>query len=368
LVRLISTEVAAEEWIRQRQSLPSLVLDARALADVEMLAIGAFSPLTGFLSQGDYESVIDSMRLADGPAWTIPVTLGVTREQAARFKEGKPVALLDGPNLIAILHLKQIYKANRRREAQLVYGTVDSAHPGVRMLMAQGEMLLGGKLEVLQLPSHSDFQSYRLTPAQTRTLFHDRGWKRVVGFQTRNPIHRAHEYITKTSLETVDGLLLHPLVGPTKADDIPADKRMRCYEVLMERYYPKERVILAVNPANMHYAGPREAVHHALVRKNFGCTHFIVGRDHAGVGKYYGTYDAQKIFDQFAPEELGITPLFFENSFYCKVCAGMASLKTCPHDDTDRVILSGTKVREMLAHKQLPPAEYARPEVAQLLV
>lgn len=368
LVNLMVAADTANEWRARQKSLPTLTLDNRALADLEMLGIGGFSPLTGFIGKADYDSVIDRMHLASGPVWTIPITLAVTREQAHSFREGNPIGLLEGTKLIALLHLEEKYEADRAREAQGVYRTQETAHPGVAALHAKGEILLGGRVEVLELPGHSDFQAYRHTPMQTRRFMVERRWKKVVGFQTRNPIHRAHEYLTKSALEIVDGLLLHPLVGATKSDDIPADVRMRCYEVLIEKYYPKDRVLLAVNPANMNYAGPREAIFHAIVRKNFGCTHFIVGRDHAGVGNYYGPYDAQKIFDEFKPGELGITPLFYENSFYCKTCEGMASQKTCPHTDAERVILSGTKVRELLSKKQLPPMEFSRPEVAQILM
>jgi sulfate adenylyltransferase len=368
LVNLQVSAPAAAEWRGRQKSLPTITLESRSLADLEMLAIGGFSPLKGFMAKADYDGVIDLMHLTNGFAWTIPVTLAVSRDEATRFKEGQPVGLLEGTKLIAILHLEEKYEADRPREAQGVYRTQDTAHPGVSAVYAKGEILLGGPVEVFELPSHNDFQPYRLTPAQTRQSMEKQGWKRVVGFQTRNPIHRAHEYLTKSALEITDGLLLHPLVGATKSDDIPANVRMQCYEVLIDKYYPKNRVLLAVNPANMNYAGPREAIFHALIRKNFGCTHFIVGRDHAGVGNYYGPYDAQKIFDDFQPGELGITPLFFENSFYCKTCEGMASQKTCPHTDAERVILSGSKVRELLSQKQLPPMEFSRPEVAKILM
>jgi sulfate adenylyltransferase len=359
---MVSPETAAD-WRARQTSFPALSLDGRSLADLEMLAIGGFSPLKGFMVRADYDSVIDRMRLADGSPWTIPITLAVSREEAGRFKEGKPVGLLEGSRLIAVLHLKEKYEADRSREAMGIYRTRETAHPGVNALFAQGDVLLGGNIEVFDRPSHADFPGYRLSPAQVRQAIGERGWKKVVGFQTRNPIHRAHEYLTKCALETMDGLLLHPLVGSTKADDVPAGVRMRSYEVLIETYYPKNRVLLAVNPSNMYYAGPREAILHALVRKNFGCTHFIVGRDHAGVGKYYGPYDAQKIFEEFAPGELGISPLFFESSFYCRTCGGMASQKTCPHTDAERVTLSGTQVRELLRRKQAPPVEFSRPEI-----
>jgi sulfate adenylyltransferase len=301
--------------------------------------------------------------------WTIPVTLSATDEERAKLKLGDDVALRarDG-RLVALLHLAEIYKYDKRREAEAVYRTTEDKHPGVQVLYSQGEYLLGGHVSVVEHPNGHEFKRYRHTPRQLRALFAEKGWRRIVAFQTRNPVHRAHEYIQKCALETVDGLLLHPIVGETKADDIPAPVRLRAYEAILEHYYPLERTVLAVLPAAMRYAGPREAIFHATIRKNHGCSHFIVGRDHAGVGNYYGTYDAQRIFLDFAPEEIGITPMFFDNTFYCRRCDGMASLKTCPHDAAHHVNLSGTKVREMLANGEVPPGEFTRPEVAEVLI
>ncbi len=350
-------------------SLPRIALNARQISDLELIATGAASPLIGFMSQGDYESVVHKMHLANGLPWTIPVTLAVTPEQAAALKPGSQAALTDeADNILAVLTVRDTYPYDKQVEAQNVYRTTDEAHPGVAAVYAQPDVLVGGDVEVLTLPPHDDFPEYYLTPAQTRAYFAEKGWRTVVGFQTRNPVHRAHEYLQKCALEMVDGLLLHPLVGQTKGDDIPADVRMKCYRVLLDNYYPLDRTLLSVNPASMRYAGPREAIFHALIRKNYGCTHFIVGRDHAGVGNYYGTYDAQQIFDEFDPAAIGIFPLKFEHTFWCNKCEGMASSKTCPHGTEDRVSLSGTKVRAMLAAGEVPPMEFTRPEVAQILI
>ncbi|MBI2082721.1 MAG: sulfate adenylyltransferase [Deltaproteobacteria bacterium] len=360
-----------EKKLELARSLPKITLSARQQSDLDMIACGALSPLEGFMGEKDYLSVINTMRLTNGLPWTIPITLAVTEEEAKKIKIGNGVALVGATGrspLLAILHLEEKYNAQRDLEAEKVYKTTDTAHPGVAAIKKEGEICLGGKVEVLNRVSYSDFLDSRKDPAELRTLFAGKKWRRIVAFQTRNPIHRAHEYLTKSALEICDGLLIHPIVGETKGDDIPADVRMRCYEVLIENYYPKDRVVLSVNPAAMRYAGPREAIFHALIRKNYGCTHFIVGRDHAGVGNYYGTFDAHFIFDEFKPEEIGITPLFFDHSFFCHKCEEMASNKTCPHGAESRVILSGTKVREMLAKGELPPQEFSRPEVARILI
>ncbi|HTI15772.1 MAG TPA: sulfate adenylyltransferase [Dictyobacter sp.] len=368
LIVNLAAEAEAAELRAQAQHLPQIVVGSRQLADLEMLANGAYSPLSGFMSRDDYVSVVDTMHLSNGLPWSIPITLAVSTEQAVKLPEGSEVALVDAEGALqAVLLVQEKYTYAKTHEAQQVYRTQDEAHPGVKVVYQQGDVLLGGPVRVVTVQPQL-FAEQRYTPAQSRALFVERGWKRIVAFQTRNPVHRAHEYIQKCALETVDGLYLHPLVGDTKGDDIPADVRMRCYQVLLENYYPHNRTILGVLPASMRYAGPREAIFHALMRKNYGCSHFIVGRDHAGVGSYYGTYDAQHIFSEFEPGELGITPMFFDNAFYCLACEGMASEKTCPHGNEQHVALSGTKVRQMLREGVMPPREFSRPEVAQILI
>lgn len=358
-----------EELEHKAREFPKITLNARERSDLDLIAVGAYSPIDGFMGRKDYESVRDHMRLAGGLPWSLPIVLAVSQEQAAPLRDGREVALVeDGGAVVAVLHLEERYQRDKGLAARAIYRTEDRKHPGVDYLFNRPEVLLGGKVDVLRRQTHADFREYRLDPVDARQAFAERGWKTVVGFQTRNPIHRAHEYIQKCALEIVDGLFIHPLVGETKSDDIPADVRMRCYLALTEHYYPKNRSLLGVFPAAMRYAGPREAIFHALVRKNWGCTHFIVGRDHAGVGSFYGSYDAHHIFAEFRDGELGITPLFFDNTFYCRTCGSMASSKTCPHDAANHVSLSGTKVREMLSAGTMPPVEFSRPEVAKILI
>ncbi len=368
--RLVTNLVSgdeAQEIAEQATGLPRLILSPRQVSDLELLAVGALSPLDGFMGRTDYASVVHQMHLASGLSWTIPITLAVSKEAAAQFPLDTTVALADEDGPMALLEVSDKYVYDKRVEAKFIYRTEDEAHPGVSALYRQGDVLLAGRVIAFRLPASDVPPGLRLTPTATRNAFIKRGWRRVVGFQTRNPIHRAHEYLLKCALEIADGLLIHPLVGETKGDDVPSDIRLRCYQALIEHYFPRDGVLLSALPAAMRYAGPREAIFHALVRKNYGCTHFIVGRDHAGVGRYYGTYDAQRIFDEFDPKELGITPLFFDHAFYCTSCQGMATAKICPHADAERVTLSGTKVREMLGRGELPPPEFTRPEVAKVL-
>ncbi len=369
--RLIDRLVTGEDakaLEEKAPGLPRVTLNPRETADLEMIAVGAMSPLEGFMGQADYEAVVRKMHLDSGLAWAIPVTLSVSADLADGLREGSEIALYDGNgSFLAVMELQDKYRPDKMHEAETVLRTTDDAHPGVKYLKETGEVNLGGPLKVAHKPKHEDFNDFRLDPKETRVLFKAKGWETVTAFQTRNPIHRAHEYIQKCALEIVQGLLIHPLMGATKADDIPGNVRMECYQVLLENYYPKDRVALSIFPAAMRYAGPRESIFHALVRKNYGCTHLIVGRDHAGVGNYYGTYDAHHIFKEFDDDELAISPMFFDHSFFCTKCGNMATIKTCPHGAEQRVFLSGTKVREMLSRGEQLPGEFTRPEVAEVL-
>lgn len=371
--RVLSGDARVEAAARAAHLTP-ILLNELNLADLEMIAGGGLSPLTGYLGRADYDSVVNHMRLANGLPWTIPVTLAVNADQAAAIHEGQEIALVEQvdaePRILAVMTIQEKFRYDKQHEAQSVYHTTEDAHPGVARLYKQGDVLLAGPIELIDWPQRvtTEFSELRYTPADSRRIFAERGWRRVVGFQTRNPIHRAHEYIQKTALEIVDGLFLHPLVGETKSDDVPAAVRVESYRAILEAYYPESRVLLGVFPAAMRYAGPREAIFHAIARKNYGCSHFIVGRDHAGVGKYYGTYDAHHIFDEFTPEEIGITPLFFEHTFYCKRCGAVVSSKTCPHDSSEHIVLSGTQVRQMLSRGEMLPPEFTRPEVSRILM
>lgn len=369
LINRICEGIVRDYLLDKIPTMEKVFLGDREVSDLEMISIGAFSPLEGFMGKEDYDSILETNRLKNGLPWTIPITLSVDKDQDERFVIDKEIALYDKrENLLGVLYLEGKYTRDKEKEAEIVFGTKDINHPGVAALYQSGDLVLAGKVAMINRLDYGDLQELLLDPKETRLLFYYKGWRSVVAFQTRNPIHRAHEYIQKCALETVDGLLVHPLVGETKKDDIPADIRIECYRVLLDKYYPKDRTILSVFPAFMRYGGPKEAILHAIARKNYGCTHFIVGRDHAGVGNYYGTYDAQKIFDEFEPEEIGITPLKFEHSFYCKECGNMGTTKTCPHDEQSRVTLSGTKVRQILAAGEIPPVEFTRPEVAEILI
>lgn len=368
---LINREVQESEKIssiRKARKLPSLILSDWSLSDLELIANGGFSPLQGFMNRAVYQKVLDVMRLPNGLIWSIPITLPVSVEEAGRFSIGEKIALKGkDDNIYGTLFLEEKFSYNKLEEAEKVYGTIDTTHPGVQKVLQKGEIYLAGPITLLEKPSHYPFTEFHKTPEETREMFQQLGWKKIVGFQTRNPVHRAHEYIQKIAMENVDGLLLNPLVGETKADDVPAIVRMKSYKILLDNYYPKDRVKLLIYPAAMRYAGPREAIFHAIVRKNYGCTHFIIGRDHAGVSNFYGTYEAQDLAGKFE-EEIGITILKFEHAFFCKRCESMATSKTCPHGKEDHIHLSGTKVRRMLRNGEKPPLEFSRPEVAEILI
>lgn len=368
LINCLLTGAERDKALAKAKILPTISVDAYTAFDMDNIAKGIFSPLTGFMNQEQTRAVLGTMHLRKGIPWTIPILLAASQADADRLTVGKEVAIEDETGeLTAILHLSEKFAFDHTEIAQKVYGTVDPSHPGVQYTLSLGPVFLAGDLDVLKT-RQVEFQEYNLPPAETRAAFEARGWNRIVAFQTRNPVHRAHEYLQKCALEMCDGLLLHPLMGTTKSDDIPGNVRMECYTTILDRYYPKDHVMLSIMPVNMRYAGPKEAIMHSIIRKNYGCTHFIVGRDHAGVGNFYGTYDAHHIFKEFDAEELGITPLFFDHSFFCKACGNMASIKTCPHGKEHHVHLSGTKVRDMLRAGEIPPVEFTRPEVAKVLI
>lgn len=368
LINRFVSENRKNELLAEIKSLPQLEVDAYAAFDIDGIAKGILSPLDGFMGAEATQRVLETMELRDGVPWTIPILLPVTATEAAAVEAGGKVALKDDRGVVvAVMEITEKFELDKKHLVEKVYRTTEEKHPGVAYTLSRGDVYLAGPLEVLE-PRDVEHQEYNLTPEQTRKAFEEKGWKRIVAFQTRNPIHRAHEYLTKCALEICDGLLIHPLMGTTKSDDIPGDVRMKCYHALMEQYYPQDHVMLSIMPVNMRYAGPREAVMHSIIRKNYGCTHFIVGRDHAGVGNYYGSYDAHYIFDEIDPVALGITPLFFEHAFFSKRTNEMATKKTCPGTNEDHIFLSGTKVREMLSRGEAPPPEFTRPEVAKILI
>jgi len=369
--KLVNRFVPADEKqkkVEEAKKLKQIILDEYLSFDLDCIAKGIFSPLEGFMGEEETLSSLETMHIRKTIPWTIPILLDVSSDKAETIEIGEAVGLYSSENgLLGTITVQEKFQLDKKYLAEKVYSTTDEQHPGVKRIYSLGDVFIAGPVEVFD-KKVIEFEEYNLPPQQTRAIFDERGWKRIVAFQTRNPIHRAHEYLTKCALEICDGLLIHPLMGTTKSDDIPGNVRMECYKALIENYYPKDHILLSIMPVNMRYAGPKEAIMHAIIRKNYGCTHFIVGRDHAGVGNYYGTYDAQKIFDNFNPEELKITPLFFDHTFYCRACGNMASIKTCPHDTSNHVVLSGTKVREMLKKGEILPQEFTRTEVASVLM
>ncbi|MCL5071289.1 MAG: sulfate adenylyltransferase [Actinobacteria bacterium] len=368
LVSLLLSDEDKIEILSQAKNLPKIKLSTLEFSDLIMLGNGAFSPLKGFMVKSDYLSVLNSMRLNNGMLWPMPVTLAA--DNIDNLKIGNRAALISpyDDELMGIIEVEDIYSYDKEEEAKKVFSTLDASHPGVKKLMGKGKYHIGGKVKVFSEGGYPQIFPEYARPAQTREIFASKGWKTIVAFQTRNPIHRSHEYLTKVVLENYDGLFIHPIVGKLKEDDIPANIRMACYKALIDNYYPKDRVVLKVYPMEMRYAGPKEAVLHAIIRQNYGCTHIIIGRDHAGVGKFYGPFDAQDIFDTISDKDLAIKPIKMDWTFYCQKCNSMASYKTCSHSDSDHKLISGTKLREMLSKGQYPPDYITRPEVSKILI
>ena len=370
LIPLLLNGEVRDKSIKEARTLLKVRLGSREVSDLIMLAMGAFSPLDGFIRKEDYESVVADMHLKNGTLWPIPITLSISKEEADNIKERQRITLLNSEDdeVVAIMSVEEKYTYDKRKEALQVFGTDDEQHPGVQKIYKQGEVYLGGPVKVFSEGDYPQRFAEFARPAETRAIFAEKGWATIAAFQTRNPLHRSHEYLTKVALEVCDGLLIHPIVGKLKAGDIPAEVRVECYKMLLDNYYPKDRVILKVYPMEMRYGGPREAILHAIIRQNFGCSHLIIGRDHAGVGSYYGPFDAQKIFDELTLGDLHIQPLKLDPTFWCNKCGSMASPKTCPHDKEDHLSISGTKLREMLVRGERPPEQFSRKEVVDILV
>jgi sulfate adenylyltransferase len=366
--RLLAGEERQEAY-REAQTLPQVRLNSKEVSDLIMLAMGAFSPLDGFMARDDYRGVVRNMQMEDGALWPIPITLSISGEASRGLKEGQKAALVDDESgeIMGLMTIQDKYAYDKAEEALEVFRTNDDAHPGVKRLYTQGDVYLGGPVKALSEGKYPEEFPEFGRPAETRQIFQERGWSIVAAFQTRNPIHRSHEYLTKIALEVSDGVFIHPIVGKLKPGDIPAEVRMKCYRVMLDNYYPQDRVVLKVYPMEMRYGGPKEAILHAIIRQNFGCSHMIIGRDHAGVGKYYGPFDAQHIFDELDPNALHIQPLKLDWTFWCYKCGEMASLKTCPHEAADRCLISGTELRRMLSEGEMPPVEFSRPEVLDIL-
>lgn len=351
-------------------ALPQVKMTSKEVSDLIMMAMGAFSPLDGFMKKDDYLAVVQSMELASGVLWPIPVTLAIDNADAENIAEGGDVALVDGDtgDLMGMMTVEEKYTYDKKEEAEKVFTTTDEEHPGVKRIYTQGDVYLGGPVKAFSEGSYPEQYPEFGRPAETRKIFEEKGWSMVAAFQTRNPLHRSHEYLAKIAMEVCDGVFIHPIVGALKPGDIPADTRMECYHALINNYFPADRIVLKVYPMEMRYGGPKEAILHAIIRQNFGCSHLIIGRDHAGVGSYYGPFDAQDIFDSLKPGALELKPLKLDWTFWCYKCGGMASLKTCPHDKEDRCLISGTQLRTMLSEGKNPPAEFSRPEVLEILM
>jgi sulfate adenylyltransferase len=369
LINRVAKDKEKEELIKQTQKFYKINIQDRFVSDCEMIAIGGFSPLTGFMDKNTAISVIEKIKLPGGTIWSIPILLPISKSYHVKIKNGDKVILQDKYNrVIAIIEVSEKFTLDLENYCQKVFKTTEIAHPGVKAVKEAGKYFLAGDIKLINRPLREKIdKNYFKDPLQTRKEFKEKGWNSIVAFQTRNPIHRAHEYLIKCALEITDGALIHPLVGETKPDDIPVNVRMQCYETIIENYFNTEKTMLTVLPTAMRYAGPKEAIHHMIMRKNYGCTHMIIGRDHAGVGDYYGTYEAQVLVDKVS-EQLGIVVLKFEHSFYCKKCENMATKKTCSHSADAHVFLSGTKVRKMLKDGEKPPKEFSRQEVAEVLL
>lgn len=366
LVNRLAEAGRKAEILSRADELVSLVIDPDLVSDLENIATGVYSPLTGFLNRADFRSVLDQMRLSNDLPWTIPIVIDADRELAGQIKAGQQVLLkTEEMKPVGVLTVEDKYEYDREEFSQKVYGTTDPRHPGVGRVLAMKEVLLGGPVELLELEP-TPYDRYRLSPKETRVLFREKGWKTVVGFQTRNTPHLGHEYVQKAALTFTDGLFINPVIGRKKKGDFRDEVILASYEELIRHYYLRERAVMAILKMEMRYAGPREAIHHAIIRKNFGCTHIIIGRDHAGVANYYHPYAAQEIFEEFP--DLGIVPLFFKSFFFCKKCGSIENEKTCPHDSSSHIQFSGTKIRDLLVKGEIPPPELMRPEVARIIL
>lgn len=367
---LLLTGNALQTELERAKSLPKVRISSREVGDLIMLGIGGFTPLDGFMTHADWRGVCDGYKMANGLFWPIPITLSTDEVTAQGIKTGSDVALVDGETaeIMATMKVTEKYTIDKAHECMMVYKTTDTEHPGVKMVMEQGEVNLAGPVKVLsQGEFPTKYADTYMTPAETRALFESKGWATVAAFQTRNPMHRSHEYLAKVAVEICDGLMIHSLLGKLKPGDIPAEVRSAAIAALIEKYFVKDTVIQSGYPLDMRYAGPREALLHALFRQNYGCSHLIVGRDHAGVGDYYGPFDAHHIFDEIPKDALETKPLKIDWTFWCHKCGGMASARTCPHEPADRLLLSGTKLRKALSENSDVPAEFSRPEVLAIL-